>query len=143
MTRHAWTPIDVAQALASLRQPDPAAILYVHIPGPPQALERARSSRGHHYTPERSRRYQEAAAPRVVAAMAQTRWEVGGKGPFALTVLVKRQRALGDLDNFVKMVADVFTKAGVWADDRYVHQIQARFDQNEGLPGVKAWVQRL
>jgi len=103
---------------------------------PPVALARPRMSRFGAYTPKRSREYQQSMLDSLESVDAPL------TGPIKLSVTFchKRPQRLNrksdtlaripkttkpDIDNLIKMVMDVLTKAEVWVDDNQVVSVTA------------------
>lgn len=64
-------------------------------------------------------------------------------GWFALDLVIRRGRALGDVDNFAKGCMDAMTRV-VWDDDRQVLELRATIARSAaGPPGVDVSVRRL
>ena len=103
---------------------------------PPVSLARPRMSRFGAYTPKRSRAYQQSMLDSLESVDAPL------TGPIKLSVTFchKRPQRLNrksdtlaripkttkpDIDNLIKMVMDVLTKAEVWVDDNQVVSVTA------------------
>ena len=103
---------------------------------PPVSLARPRMSRFGAYTPKRSREYQQSMLDSLESVDAPL------TGPIKLSVTFchKRPQRLNrksdtlaripkttkpDIDNLIKMVMDVLTKAEVWVDDNQVVSVTA------------------
>lgn len=105
--------------------------------GQPKSLGRPRISRGGRaYTPQSSRDYQK----KHLADLGEAPFKLLGPIRIQITFVSKRPQRLQrkvdpdsriwkdtkpDLDNMIKMVMDIFTKWGIWADDAQVVSIQA------------------
>ena len=114
------------------------------IPGPPVPLARARATLGgHHYTPGPSRKYQSAGGVLAQVAMIRANWPLGGRGPFRLSVRVYRACDRGDLDNFVKMSADLLTKVKAWSDDARVRELSAWMGIDKRSPRMEIRVETI
>jgi len=102
----------------------------------PVALGRPRMSRFGAYTPKKSREYQQS----MLDAIQATEESVTGPIKLSVTFCHKRPQRLNrkrdtaaripkvtkpDIDNLIKMVLDVLTKAEVWVDDNQVVQVVA------------------
>lgn len=97
------------------------------VDGTPVPKGRARSGKGNHYTPERTRAAQaaivwEAKAARVV-------FDPADRVELHLTFMVHRWR--GDLDNLEKLVMDALQDAGVYKNDR---QVKRKFAEEMTIP---------
>jgi Holliday junction resolvase RusA-like endonuclease len=93
-------------------------------------------------TPSKTRIYEERVAWFAIRAMNAAGWIRGGVGPFGVDLQVYRRARQGDADNFAKGVLDGMSKAGVWADDRYVEDLRTRLhaDGSEPRVEVRVWI---
>jgi len=95
------------------------------VPGDPVPKQRHRTSRGHTYTPARTRRWEAW----VAACYQGPRFE----GPVSVEcVFYRATKRRVDLDNMQKLILDSLTKAGAWNDDsQVVHSCQTRLLDRE------------
>ncbi len=95
--------------------------------GPPVPKERARSSQGQHYTPKRTREYEQLIGWHARQAMLkckEERWDTQREYAVRLAVYVpdKRRR---DVDNLVKSCLDGCNGI-LWVDDSQVVECSVR-----------------
>ena len=94
------------------------------VDGKPVPCQRARVTKhGHAYTPAATRIWQNEVKMSATGAMKHAEWEAGSADEFAVDITIYRKVNRGDIDNYTKSVLDGITKAGVWADDRYVRKL--------------------
>lgn len=95
------------------------------VPGPPQPKERARQGKGRRwYTPERTRRYEEAVrenAQHHVFLRHGVNWRTDAQYHVELAVYFQDARSR-DLDNVCKSVLDACNEV-LWRDDRQVVKV--------------------
>lgn len=110
------------------------------IPGPPVPKERPRVGANRAvYTPAKTAAYEEKVAWMAKTAMRARR---PLEGPVSLSVTVyTRNKRRGDLDNYLKAVADGCNRI-VWVDDRQVVSMVGRFGESPD-PRVEVEVQAL
>lgn len=106
--------------------------VHLSIPGEPVALARARMGKnGRWYTPQASR---DAEQQIGLAWKASQTKPIPAGVPLKLSVWVTCQRprnpahpypSRGDLDNYVKLASDALQKAGAFANDSQVVEIEA------------------
>lgn len=124
------------------------------VPGEPVPCARARVVRNHRpdgsafikgITPKRTRGYEQLVADHARLHANRARWcpPEHDHASFELLVDVYRLRRVGDWDNYGKAIADALTKAGVWRDDRYVHDARVRLFVDVRAPRVEIRVRVL
>jgi Holliday junction resolvase RusA-like endonuclease len=107
--------------------------------GPPQPKERARRGKGGRwYTPERTRRFEDAVRE-MARLMAPHSWMTGEHYHVALTAYFPDARAR-DLDNVCKAVLDACNKV-LWADDRQVVRVLLSREIDRALPRTEVLVE--
>jgi Holliday junction resolvase RusA-like endonuclease len=122
--------------------------------GEPVPCARARVVRNHRpdgstvikgITPARTRGYERLVADQARLHANRARWcpPEHALASFELLVDVYRLRRVGDWDNYGKAIADALTAAGVWRDDRYVHDARVRLFVDLRAPRVEIRVRVL
>lgn len=102
------------------------------VPGAPVPQSRTGTSMaGFRFTPKRTRDYQKLVTATALKAMHANGWE-SGVGPYSVTLLITRQHARGDLDNFAKSALDGMNRI-VFADDRYIRTLFVSFAADDGV----------
>lgn len=100
------------------------------VDGEPVPKMRPRLTRGGRaYTPQRTRDYEYKVGDLARQAIRIAEWDAT-PGKYALSVTVYRNKRIGDLDNFIKSIADGMNGI-VWPDDRMVVAIDAFMDDTE------------
>ena len=102
--------------------------IVIIVPGEPVPKARARTVRGHSYTPERTLRAQQA-----VAWEARRTWKLSPMRGSVRLGLVFRcgSRRRTDIDNLAKLVMDALNGV-VWEDDSQIEELHVyRFRGNE------------
>ena len=113
-------------------------MLTVTLPYPPTVNTYYRNVKGKTLISEKGREYRKAVADQVLIQRAAKAY--AGR----LGVLVeayppdKRSR---DLDNILKSLLDSLTKAGVWADDSQIDDLQVVRKTVGGMVKVRVWTQ--
>lgn len=121
------------------------ATLTFVVPGVPIPCARARVMRPRGQkvramTPARTRSYEANVALVARAAAIRVRWSGSAPATYKLTIDVYRPARRGDWDNYGKGVCDALTKAGIWADDRYVDDARVRLFVDKAYPRVEVLV---
>jgi Holliday junction resolvase RusA-like endonuclease len=111
-------------------------------------VRRSPWAKPHGITPSKTASYEKKVGVYTMRAMAAVRWphkglHVADAGPFGVRLYVYREADRGDLDNFVKAVLDGMSRAGVWANDKHVHYIEARMYVERERPRVEVFAWRL
>jgi len=99
------------------------------IPGPPVPKARARTVRGHSYTPART-----AAAEKAIKALALAAGWTPLDGPVAVTLhFYVPDRRRRDIDNLTKLVLDALNGIA-WHDDSQIRCLVARRSHTPDSP---------
>lgn len=102
---------------AAMRPPAQRSLMLI-IDGPPVPKMRARAGRGgHHYTPDKTRRYEELIAQRAMLQRPRG-WPLDAEYRVSLLVVFPDRRTR-DADNVLKSVLDASNKI-LWKDDDQV-----------------------
>lgn len=113
-------------------------VVVFFVDGYPVPKQRARSGRnGRHYTPERTRAWEQRVRLRARAA-SRGRWSEYA-GPVKLEIEVGSTR--GDLDNHAKSVSDACNDV-LWVDDRQIDELHVK-RLRDGTEGVHVRVTQL
>ena len=113
--------------------------VWLEIPGPPVAKQRARKGNGGWYTPKPTRDYEEA-----VAWVCRAQRERFGDQPVKVSIVLSADGATvhvspsdlaisgpGDLDNYAKSILDGMQKGGLFKNDKQVVELQVSVRPSE------------
>lgn len=105
------------------------------IKGEPVALQRARSSRGHFYLPEKSRVYLD-----LIGFIAKTKFKEPLEGNIQLEMTFYCGHNRADLDNYIKAVGDGL-QGIAFKNDKQIQKITAEkiIDKKNSQTIIKIW----
>ena len=108
----------------------------VRLPYPPSGNNFYSVFRGRKIISEDGRDYQNRASVAIELSNPQA---VGGE--VRVTLWAFRPRKSGDIDNIIKPVLDSLTKAGVYADDRFIIELHVYRRDDKDDPRVEVEVE--
>jgi len=117
-------------------------MLTVTLPWPPTVNTYYRNLKGKTLISAKGRKYRDAVADQVLIQCAFNGQFTGYVGRLGVLIEAyppdKRSR---DLDNILKSLLDSLTKAGVWADDSQIDDLQVVRKTVGGMVRVQVWTQ--
>jgi crossover junction endodeoxyribonuclease RusA len=129
---------------AEVASASPGSALRFTVAGNPVPKARARRGKGgRHYTPPKTRAFEQRVRWAGIAAASVAGWKPAAGASYALALFVVfPDRRPKDLDNVLKSVSDALNGVA-WLDDAQVHELTVRRSIDRTAPRVEVQIRRI